>query len=108
MGSPTRFGNMAAPLKYFLRRDIGSEWITGAHIERQAGRCVHFNVERCMAARKPRLLSDGIAADPSRHDLIVGVSPTASKKLCPQPRQAVLPTAPATSPGTGMTDELAR
>lgn len=29
MGSPTRFGNMAAPLKYFLD-GTGSEWLTGA------------------------------------------------------------------------------
>jgi NAD(P)H dehydrogenase (quinone) len=29
MGSPTRFGNMAAPLKYFLD-STGSEWLSGA------------------------------------------------------------------------------
>lgn len=29
MGSPTRFGNMAAPLKYFLD-STGSEWLAGA------------------------------------------------------------------------------
>ena len=29
MGSPTRFGNMAAPLKYFLD-GTGSEWLSGA------------------------------------------------------------------------------
>jgi NAD(P)H dehydrogenase (quinone) len=28
MGSPTRFGNMAAPLKYFLD-STGSEWLSG-------------------------------------------------------------------------------
>ena len=29
MGSPTRFGNMAAPLKYFLD-GTGSEWLAGS------------------------------------------------------------------------------
>jgi NAD(P)H dehydrogenase (quinone) len=36
MGSPTRFGNMAAPLKYFL--DTTSNlWLTGALIDKPAG-----------------------------------------------------------------------
>ena len=36
MGSPTRFGNMAAPLKYFLD-GTGSEWLTGAAAGKPAG-----------------------------------------------------------------------
>jgi NAD(P)H dehydrogenase (quinone) len=36
MGSPTRFGNMAAPLKYFLD-GTGSEWIGGALSGKPAG-----------------------------------------------------------------------
>lgn len=36
MGSPTRFGNMAAPLKYFLDR-TGSEWLGGAMAGKPAG-----------------------------------------------------------------------
>lgn len=36
LGSPTRFGNMAAPLKYFL--DNSSEiWLSGALIDKPAG-----------------------------------------------------------------------
>ena len=36
MGSPTRFGNMAAPLKYFI--DTTSNlWLTGALIDKPAG-----------------------------------------------------------------------
>ncbi len=36
MGSPTRFGNMAAPLKYFL--DSSSpQWLAGALIDKPAG-----------------------------------------------------------------------
>jgi NAD(P)H dehydrogenase (quinone) len=36
MGSPTRFGNMAAPLKYFLD-GTGSEWLSGTLIGKPAG-----------------------------------------------------------------------
>jgi NAD(P)H dehydrogenase (quinone) len=36
LGSPTRFGNMAAPLKYFLD-STGSEWLTGTLAEKPAG-----------------------------------------------------------------------
>lgn len=36
MGSPTRFGNMAAPLKYFLD-STSSLWLTGALIDKPAG-----------------------------------------------------------------------
>jgi NAD(P)H dehydrogenase (quinone) len=36
MGSPTRFGNMAAPLKYFLD-GTGSEWLGGALVDKPAG-----------------------------------------------------------------------
>ncbi len=36
MGSPTRFGNMAAPLKYFLD-GTGSEWLSGVLSGKPAG-----------------------------------------------------------------------
>jgi NAD(P)H dehydrogenase (quinone) len=36
LGSPTRFGNMAAPLKYFLD-GTASLWMSGALIDRPAG-----------------------------------------------------------------------
>lgn len=36
MGSPTRFGNMAAPLKYFLD-GTGSEWLAGRAAGKPAG-----------------------------------------------------------------------
>ncbi|MDX1508113.1 MAG: NAD(P)H:quinone oxidoreductase [Woeseiaceae bacterium] len=36
MGSPTRFGNMAAALKYFLD-GTGSEWLSGAAVGKPAG-----------------------------------------------------------------------
>jgi NAD(P)H dehydrogenase (quinone) len=36
LGSPTRFGNMAAPLKYFLDQSSGI-WLSGAMIDKPAG-----------------------------------------------------------------------
>ncbi|MDX1481956.1 MAG: NAD(P)H:quinone oxidoreductase [Woeseiaceae bacterium] len=36
LGSPTRFGNMAAPLKYFLD-GTGGEWMSGTLIDKPAG-----------------------------------------------------------------------
>ncbi|WP_147652232.1 NAD(P)H:quinone oxidoreductase [Vulcaniibacterium gelatinicum] len=36
LGSPTRFGNMAAPLKHFLD-GLGSEWASGALVGKPAG-----------------------------------------------------------------------
>ena len=36
IGSPTRFGNMAAPLKYFLD-STGTQWLSGALIDKPAG-----------------------------------------------------------------------
>ena len=36
MGSPTRFGNMAAPLKHFLD-STGAEWASGALVGKPAG-----------------------------------------------------------------------
>lgn len=36
MGSPTRFGNMAAPLKYFLDGTI-TEWLSGTAVGKPAG-----------------------------------------------------------------------
>lgn len=36
LGSPTRFGNMAAPLKYFLD-STSAQWLSGALINKPAG-----------------------------------------------------------------------
>lgn len=36
LGSPTRFGNMAAPLKYFID-SLGSLWLNGSLIDKPAG-----------------------------------------------------------------------
>ena len=36
LGSPTRFGNMAAPLKYFLEK-TSSQWLSGSLVGKPAG-----------------------------------------------------------------------
>lgn len=36
LGSPTRFGNMAAPMKYFIDQTLG-QWLSGAMIGKPAG-----------------------------------------------------------------------
>ena len=36
LGSPTRFGNMAAPMKYFIDQSLG-QWLSGALIGKPAG-----------------------------------------------------------------------
>lgn len=36
LGSPTRFGNMAAPLKYFLEKTSG-QWLSGSLVDKPAG-----------------------------------------------------------------------
>jgi NAD(P)H dehydrogenase (quinone) len=36
LGSPTRFGNMAAPLKYFID-GLGGEWVSGTLVGKPAG-----------------------------------------------------------------------
>ena len=36
LGSPTRFGNMAAPLKHFID-GLGAEWVSGTLVDKPAG-----------------------------------------------------------------------
>ena len=52
LGSPTRFGNMAAPLKHFLD-GTGALWASGALAGKPAGR-LHRPPRACTAARRPR------------------------------------------------------
>ncbi len=49
MGSPAQFGNMAAPLKYFLDGTVGA-WLAGALVGKPAGA---FSI--CMSARSSSL-----------------------------------------------------
>ena len=46
LGSPARFGNMAAPMKYFLET-TGSLWLSGSLVDK------HHPLQ-CMAVKRPR------------------------------------------------------
>jgi len=54
MGSPTRFGNMAAPLKYFLD-GLGAEWFNGALAGKPA--CVFTSTSSMHGGQETTLLS---------------------------------------------------
>lgn len=54
MGSPTRFGNMAAPLKYFLD-GTGSQWLSGDLINKPA--CVFTSTGSLHGGQETTLLS---------------------------------------------------
>jgi len=63
LGSPTRFGNMAAPLKYFLDC-TSSLWPVGG-ARREAGRCVHLHAVDAWRTGDDAPFNDD-AADPPR------------------------------------------
>ncbi len=50
LGSPTRFGNMAAPLKHFLD-GTSSLWVSGDLVGKPAG--VFTSTQPCTVGRKP-------------------------------------------------------
>lgn len=54
LGSPTRFGNMAAPLKHFLDT-TGSEWLSGALVGKPA--CVFTSTASLHGGQETTLLS---------------------------------------------------
>ena len=54
MGSPTRFGNMAAPLKYFID-GTGSQWLSGDLINKPA--CVFTSTGSLHGGQETTLLS---------------------------------------------------
>ena len=69
LGSPTRFGNMAAPLKYFID-GTGSEWLRGALVDKPAGlftstSTIHGGQESTLLSMAVPLLHHGM--------LIVGI-----------------------------------
>jgi NAD(P)H dehydrogenase (quinone) len=64
MGSPTRFGNMAAPLKYFLD-GTSSLWVSGALINKPAGvftstKTMHGGQETTLVSMMLPLLHHGM------------------------------------------------
>lgn len=54
LGSPTRFGNMAAPLKYFID-GTGGEWMSGALVGKPA--CVFTSTSSMHGGNESTLLS---------------------------------------------------
>lgn len=69
LGSPTRFGNMAAPMKYFLD-STGSQWLSGELIGKPAG--VFTSSSSLHGGQETTLLTMGI---PLLHHgmLLVGI-----------------------------------
>lgn len=65
LGSPTRFGNMAAPLKYFLD-STGTQWLSGSLIDKPAGvftstSSLHGGQETTLVTMMIPLLHHGMA-----------------------------------------------
>ena len=66
LGSPTRFGNMAAPLKYFLD-GTSNLWLTGALVGKPAGR-VHLHREPARRPGNHAAVDDAAVAAPRHAD----------------------------------------
>ena len=64
LGSPTRFGNMAAPLKYFLGFHLGA--VAQRRARRQTRFCVHVDLHDARRAGDDAALDDAAAPAP-RH-----------------------------------------
>lgn len=85
MGSPTRFGNMAAPLKYFLD-GTGSEWMSGTMAGKPAGvftstSSLHGGQETTLLTMALPLIHHGMVfvgipyTEPLLHETTTGGSP---------------------------------
>jgi len=80
LGSPTRFGNMAAPLKYFLEKTT-EHWFSGALVDKPAGvftstSSLHGGQESTLLSMMIPLLHHGM--------IIAGLSYTESDLLTTQ------------------------
>ena len=85
MGSPTRFGNMAAPLKYFIDGTAGL-WMNGSLINKPAGvfastSSMHGGQESTLLSMMVPLLHHGMVvagipySEPSLHSTMSGGTP---------------------------------
>ncbi len=85
MGSPTRFGNMAAPLKYFWDQ-TATEWLNGSLIDKPAGvftssSSMHGGQESTLLSMQIPLLHHGMLicglpySEPALHSTQSGGSP---------------------------------
>lgn len=75
MGSPTRFGNMAAPLKYFVDT-LGAEWASGTLVGKPAAvftstATLHGGQESTLLSMLLPLLHHGM--------LVLGIPPTEAR-----------------------------
>jgi NAD(P)H dehydrogenase (quinone) len=62
LGSPVRFGNMAAPLKYFIDQHMAVWWL-----KRKTSRCIYIRWKSARGARKYTVEHDASPLS-SRHD----------------------------------------
>ena len=76
MGSPTRFGNMAAPLKYFLD-GTGSEWLSGTLSGKPAG--VFTSTSTAHGGQETTLIS--MALPLLHHGMLIVGLPYTEKRL---------------------------
>jgi NAD(P)H dehydrogenase (quinone) len=76
MGSPTRFGNMAAPLKYFLD-GTGSEWLSGTLSGKPAG--VFTSTSTAHGGQETTLVS--MALPLLHHGMLIVGLPYTEKRL---------------------------
>ena len=76
LGSPTRFGNMAAPLKYFLD-STGTQWMSGSLIDKPAG--VFTSTSSMHGGQESTLLSMMLPL--FHHGMIIVGIPCSEKEL---------------------------
>ena len=90
MGSPAHFGNMAAPLKYFLDGTVGA-WLAGVLVGKPAG--VFTSTGSLHGGQETALVS--MALPLIHHGMLIGHS-VCGRSACPRPRRAVRLTAQVT------------
>ena len=94
MGSPTRFGNMAAALKYFLD-GTGSEWLSGALAGKPAGvftstNTLHGGQESTLLSMSLPLLHHGMVivgvpySEPALFETTSGGTPYGASHVAPE------------------------
>jgi NAD(P)H dehydrogenase (quinone) len=100
LGSPTRFGNMAAPLKHFLD-GTGSEWLSGALAGKPAGvftstSSLHGGQETTLLSMSLPLLHHGMLlvgipyGEPALGTTRGGGTPYGASHFAPEQDQTVL------------------
>lgn len=94
LGSPTRFGNMAAPLKYFLD-GTGSEWLSGALTGKPAGvftstNTLHGGQETTLVSMSLPLIHHGMVlvgvpySEPALFETTTGGTPYGASHVAPE------------------------